>query len=130
MVILIKKILIFASFFFLFNLSHIDSNSDKKLIYDNSDIYNKEYYTIYFVSSTTFELRNIFNILDIEVLSYMIDGKKYYARNIDEVERQFLSNKNFEEKIYYYDKSINVDSVNVICSVNEIMKLNNMVDIY
>lgn len=130
MVILIKKILIFASFFFLFNLSHIDSNSDKRLIYDNSDIYNKEYHTIYFVSSTTFELRNIFNILDIEVLSYMIDGKKYYARNIDEVERQFLSNKNFEEKIYYYDKSINVDSVNVICSINEIMKLNNMVDIY
>lgn len=130
MVIYIKKILCLLIFFFLFDLPHIDSNSYKRLIYNTDDIYNKDYYSIYFIDTDTFELREAFSILDLEILSFIVEDEKYYARNLDILENDFLKNKSIDEVLYYMEHGIKVEEVNVVCSINEIMKLESMVDIY
>ncbi len=130
MVIYIKKVICFIILFVLFNLNHIDSNSDKRIIYNTDDIYNKSYYSIYFVNTTIEELTEVLSILDIDVLSYVINDKKYYARNISVLESNYIKDKSESEIIYLSQYGIKVDKINVICSVNEILKLENMVDIY
>lgn len=130
MVICIKKFLCFIIFFFLFNLNHIDSNSNKRLIYNSDDIYDVGSFKVYFINSSTDDLREVFDILDLNITSYTINGKKYYARNIDILENEFLKNKTKDEILYYMEHGIKVDKINVVCTINEIMKLENMVDIY
>ena len=116
--------------FFLFNLNHIDSNSNKRLIYNSDDIYDVGSFKVYFVNSSIDDLREVFDILDLNITSYTINGKKYYARNIDILENEFLKNKTKDEILYYMEHGIKVDKINVVCTINEIMKLENMVDIY
>ena len=124
------KIFFFLIFFFLFNTPHIDSNSSKRLIYDVNDLYSREYNKIYFVNTNTNELRETLEQLDIEILSYIIEEKKYYARSINELEEIYLQEKNETEKILYDINGIPIDAINVICTNNELIKLEKIIDIY
>lgn len=124
------KIFYFFILFFLFNTPHIDSNSSKRLIYDPNDLYLRDYNKIYFVNTNTNKLRESLNGLDIEILSYIIEDKKYYARNIDELEEIYLKDKNFEEKIIYEINGIKIDAINVTCKTSELIKLEKKIDIY
>ena len=124
------KIFYFFIVLFLFNTPYIDSNSSKRLIYDPNDLYSKDYNKIYFINTNSNELRESLNGLDIEILSYIIEDKKYYARNIDELEEIYLKNKNFEEKIIYEINGIKIDAINVTCKTSELIKLEKKIDIY
>ncbi len=130
MVINIKKILLFICLFFLFNTLEIDSNSDKILLYNKGDLYQEEYHKVYFYNTNSKELKNILNILDIDVLSYIIDDKKYYASNIDELTQKYIKDKSIEEQIYYDEYGIKIDSINIKCVNNELLKLEKLVNIY
>lgn len=125
----IKKILIFLCLFFLFNTLEIDSDSDKQLIYDKKNIHEESNHIVYFRNTNSNELRDITDILNIRILSYIIDGKKYYARDIDELENIYLKDKSLSEKIYYEDKGIYIDGINIVCENNELIKLENLIDI-
>lgn len=124
------KIFYFLIFFFLFNIPHIDSNSSKRLIYDSSDLYSKDYNKIYFVNTNTNELRESLNGLDIEILSYIIEDKKYYARSIEELVEIYIKDKSNEEKIIYQINGIKIDAINAICQTSELIKLEQKIDIY
>ena len=124
----IKKILIFLCFFILFNILEVDSNSDKIVYYNSDNLYETDVYTLYFDSLNSLELDNIFN--DMNILSYLIDGKKYYARDTDELNSIFLHNKPLNERIYYEENGYNIDSIKVLCSVKEIINLKNKIHIY
>ena len=126
----IKKILIFFCFFFLFNTLEIDSNSDKVLLYDKSKIHEENNYKVYFRNTNSKELNELLNILDIRVLSYIIDDKKYYARNIDELTNIYLKDKSLSEKIYYESNGFYIDGVNIVCENNELIKLENLTNVY
>jgi hypothetical protein len=130
MVIYIKKILLFLCFFFLFNTLEVDSNSDKLLFYNKNELYEENYHIIYFYNITSKELKSILNILDIEVLSYIIDNNKYYARNIDELTKIYCKDKNINEQLYYYEYGISIDAISIICTNNELLKLENLASIY
>lgn len=130
MVINIKKTIFFILLFFTFNLLHIDSNSYKKLIYNKNDLYTSDFYTIYFVNTNTKELKNKLKLLNMELTSVIVDNKKYYARNIDVFEDKFLKNKSIEDNIYYKNNGINIDAINVSCTNNDLILLENMISIY
>ena len=85
MVIIIKKILLSLCLFFLFNTLEIDSNYDKSLVYDKNNLYEEDDHIIYFYDMDNNKLKSIINKLNIEVLSYTIDDKVYYANNIDDL---------------------------------------------
>ncbi len=129
-VINIKKILLFICFFFLFNTLEIDSNSDKILLYNKGDLYQEEFHKVYFYNTNSKELKSFLNILDIEVLSYIVDDKKYYASNIDELTQKYIKDKSIEEQIYYNEYGIKIDGINIKCINNELLKLENLTNVY
>ena len=128
--IIIKKLLLLFCLCFLFNVGEIDSNSDKVLFYDKEHLYDESNFKVYFVNTNSNELKNILNILDIRVLSYIIDDEKYYARNIDKLIEDYVSNKSLEEKIYYMNNGIQIDGINIVCQTNELLKLEALTKIY
>ena len=128
--IIIKKLLLLFCLCFLFNVGEIDSNSDKVLFYDKEHLYDESNFKVYFVNINSNELKNILNILDIRVLSYIIDDEKYYARNIDKLIEDYVSNKSLEEKIYYLNNGIQIDGINIVCQTNELLKLEALTNVY
>ncbi len=127
---LILKTLIFITLFIVFNINEIDSNSDKVLHYDKTDIHLEDTFKVYFKSLNSNELDNILKYVNIEVMNYIIDDKKYYARNINELTKTFIKDKSIEEKIYYELNGINIDGITITCEVNELMKLEKLTKVY
>lgn len=116
--------------FFIFNILHIDSNSTKRLIYDINDNYDNKLNTVYFINLNTNNLEEKMNAFDIQILSYIIEDKKYYARNIEKLKEKFYKDKTLEEKIYYETYGIKIDALNIMCTNNELMKLDTIFGIY
>lgn len=127
---LILKTLIFITLFIVFNINEIDSNSDKVLHYDKTDIHVEDTFKVYFKSLNSNELDNILKYVNIEVMNYIIDDKKYYARNINELTKTFIKDKSIEEKIYYELNGIKIDGITITCEVNELMKLEKLTKVY
>ena len=127
---LILKTLIFITLFIVFNINEIDSNSDKVLNYDKTDIHLEDTFKVYFKSLNSNELDNILKYVNVEVMNYIIDDKKYYARNINELTKTFIKDKSIEEKIYYELNGIKIDGITITCEVNELMKLENLTKVY
>lgn len=128
--IIIKKILLSLCLFFLFNTLEIDSNYDKSLVYDKNNLYEEDDHIIYFYDMDNNKLKSIINKLNIEVLSYTIDDKVYYANSIDDLEKVFLKDKSLDETIYYLEYGFRIDSIHVLCVNNELIKLEKIANIY
>lgn len=127
---LILRTFIFISLFLVFNINEIDSNSDKILYYDSSDIHVEDAFKVYLKDTNSSKLNDVLKILNIDVLNYIIEDEKYYARNIDDLIERFTKNKTLEEKIYYELKGVKVDAVTIYCEVDELMKFENLVKTY
>ena len=127
---LILKTLIFITLFIVFDINEIDSNSDKVLNYDKTDIHVEDTFKVYFKSLNSNELDNILKYVNVEVMNYIIDDKKYYARNINELTKTFIKDKSIEEKIYYELNGIKIDGITITCEVNELMKLEKLTKVY
>ncbi len=125
----IKKILFFLSIFFIFNISVLDSNSSKYLLYDKKDIYLEDYFTLYFKDVNSYRLESIINGLKVNIVSYIIDGNEYYVRNINDLIYEYTKNLELKDKLYYYDNGIDIEGINIICEVSELMVLDNLIDI-
>ena len=126
--IIIKKILLILLLFF--NTLEVDSNSDKYLFYDRENIYEEDYHVIYFNNVNSIVLNEMLNNLNIEVHSYIVDGKKYYVRNMDELIDKYVSDKELKDKIYYENKGINIDGISVSIQNGKVMELENELSIY
>ena len=127
---LILKTLIFITLLIVFNINEIESNSDKVLNYDKTDIHLEDTFKVYFKSLNSNELDNILKYVNVEVMNYIIDDKKYYARNINELTKTFIKDKSIEEKIYYELNGIKIDGITITCEVNELMKLEKLTKVY
>ena len=127
---LILKTLIFITLFIVFNINEIDSNSDKVLHYDKTDIHLEDTFKVYFKSLNSDELDNILKYVNVDVMNYIIDDKKYYVRNIKELIKTFIKDKSVEEKIYYELNGIKIDGITITCEVNELMKLEKLTKVY
>ena len=127
---LILKTLIFITLFIVFNINEIDSNSDKVLYYNKTDIHLEDTFKVYFKSLNSNELDNILKYVNVEVMNYIIDDKKYYVRNINELIKTFIKDKSVEEKIYYELNGIKIDGITITCEVNELMKLEKLTKVY
>ena len=119
----IKKFLLFICLFFPFNILEVNSNDNKVLLYEKENLYEEDYYNIYFDKINSKVLTNVIDNSNILVISFIIDDKKYYAESIDELVDKYISDKSLEEKIYYESRGIYIDSINVICDKNELLKL-------
>jgi hypothetical protein len=128
-VINIKKILFFLSIFFIFNISVLDSNSSKYLLYDKKDIYLEDYFTLYFKDVNSYRLESIINGLKVNIVSYIIDGNEYYVRNINDLIYEYTKDLELKDKLYYYDNGIDIEGINIICEVSELMVIDNLIDI-
>ena len=113
----IKKILFFLSIFFIFNISVLDSNSSKYLLYDKKDIYLEDYFTLYFKDVNSHRLESIINGLKVNIVSYIIDGNEYYARNINDLIYEYTKDLELKDKLYYYDNGIDIEGINIICVI-------------
>lgn len=109
--------------FFIFNLEEIDSNSDKRVIYNLNNVHEEDYFTLYLKNINSKKLENIINELELNVMSYIIKDNKYYARDIDELIEDYTKDLLYEDKLYYNINGIKIDAVTVRCEVNKIMKL-------
>lgn len=127
---LILKTLIFITLFIVFNINEIDSNSDKVLHYDKTDIHVEDTFKVYFKSINSNELDDILKYVNVDVMNYIVEDKKYYARNINELVKTFIKDKSIEEKIYYELNGIKIDGITITCEVNELMKLENLTKLY
>lgn len=127
---LILKTLIFITLFIVFNINEIDSNSDKVLHYNKTDIHLEDTFKVYFKSLNSNELDNILKYVNVDVMNYIIDDKKYYVRNIKELIKTFIKDKSVEEKIYYELNGIKIDGITITCEVNELMKLEKLTKVY
>ena len=128
--IFIKKIILLFSLFFLFNTLEVNSNSNKNLFYDRVNIYEENYHVIYFNNVNSIDLENALEKLNINVLSYIIDDKKYYANDINELVNKYINNLELDEKIFYEKNGIIIDGISVICQNSELLKLEGMVGVY
>ena len=63
-------------------------------------------------------------------MNYIVEDKKYYARNINELVKTFIKDKSIEDKIYYELNGIKIDGITITCEVNELMKLENLTKVY
>lgn len=113
-----RKIIFLMLIFFVFDISHIDSNSFKNLNYSLNEMYSKKYYSIYFVDMYSDVLKDKLKIIDCDVFSYIIDDKKYYARDIDDLVNKFGGDL------------IKIDGINIFCDVYNLIKFKNISDIY
>ena len=127
---LILKTLIFITLFIVFNINEIDSNSDKVLHYDKTDIHVEDTFKVYFKSINSNELDDILKYVNVDVMNYIVEDKKYYARDINELVKTFIKDKSIEEKIYYELNGIKIDGITITCEVNELMKLENLTKVY
>ena len=127
---LILKTLIFITLFIVFNINEIDSNSDKVLYYDKTDIHVEDTFKVYFKSINSNELDDILKYVNVYVMNYIVEDKKYYARNINELVKTFIKDKSIEDKIYYELNGIKIDGITITCEVNELMKLENLTKVY
>ncbi len=127
---LILKTLIFITLFIVFNINEIDSNSDKVLYYDKTDIHVEDTFKVYFKSINSNELDDILKYVNVDVMNYIVEDKKYYARNINELVKTFIKDKSIEDKIYYELNGIKIDGITITCEVNELMKLENLTKVY
>ena len=124
------KIIIFIIFFFLFNTLHIDSNSTKRLIYNVTDLYDVKYNTIYFVDVNSNDLSNLVNSLNLEITTYIVNDKKYYVRNIEELLDEYTQNKSLEEKLFDRINGIKIDGIKLKCSNEELLEIEKWFKIY
>lgn len=115
--------------FFLFNIYEIDSESEKKLIYDTSKLYEEDNYLIYFKDLNSKELSK-FKKYNIDILSYLIDDKKYYARNSEILVKEYTKDMNLENKTLYEINGVKISALNVVCTVEELIKIEHDFNIY
>ena len=127
---LILKTLIFITLFIVFNINEIDSNSDKVLHYDKTDIHVEDTFKVYFKSINSNELDDILKYVNVDLMNYIVEDKKYYARDINELVKTFIKDKSIEDKIYYELNGIKIDGITITCEVNELMKLENLTKVY
>ena len=125
----IKRIIIFICFFFLFDTLEVDSNYDKHLFYDVKDIYEESDFTVYFNDINSIELDNILKVLNIRIKSYIVEEEKYYAHNIDELVLIYTEKKSLKDKIYYMNNGIKIDGIEIVCQIDELIKLENLTKI-
>ena len=130
MVIIIKKVLLFLCLFFLFNTLEVVSNSDKVLIYDKSNLYEEGYYNIYFDKVNSIKLEKVINDLDIRVLSYIIDEKKYYASNIEDLINKYTIDMDLKDKLYFENNGILIDGISVKCINSKLIEFERIINIY
>lgn len=126
----IIKLLFMLTIFFTFNTGEIDSNSDKILYYDKNNLNYIDTFKIYFKDTNSYSLNNSLKKTNIQVISYTIDNKKYYARNIEELIKQYTKNLNNELKVYYDINGVKIDSITAICKVYDLIKLEKLERIY
>lgn len=115
--------------FFLFNISDIDSDNEKKLIYDVSKLYEEDDYYIYFKSLNSKELDK-FKKYHIQVLSYIIDDKKYYARNNDILIDEYTKNMNYDKKVLYSINGIKINALHVVCTIEQLIQIEKDFKVY
>ena len=115
--------------FFLFNISYIDSESEKKLIYDVSKLYEEDNHLIYFKDLNSNDIYK-FKKYNIQILSYLIDGKKYYARNNEILVNEYTKEMNQEKKALYKINGVKINALNVVCTVEELIKIEHDFNIY
>lgn len=127
---ILLKIFIFISLVLIFNINEIDSNSDKILYYDSSDIHREDIFKVYLKDTNSTKLESILKGLNINILNYIIEDKKYYARNIDDLINKYTKDKSIEDKIYYEVNGIKIDALTIDCEVSELMKLEKLVKTY
>ena len=127
--ILIKLIFLFY-LFFIINIGEIDSNINKRLIYSKEDIYSKEVFTIYFKNMNSKKINFLKKFKDIEIINYIIDENKYYVRNTDKLLEKITKDLNNEDKIFYEINGIKIDGITIMCSLEDLIKIENIVDIY
>ncbi len=126
----IIKLLFMLTIFLTFNIGEIDSNSDKILYYDRSNLNYIDTFKIYFKDTNSYSLNNSLKKTNIQVISYTIDNKKYYARNIEELIKQYTKNLNNELKVYYDINGVKIDNITAICKVYDLIKLEKLERIY
>lgn len=128
---IIYKLIFIIILFFLINLCEVDSNSEKMVFYNNTNIHNEDKFKIYFKKSiNSHEIKKILNDYKMNVISYIIDDEEYYAWDIDRLIEKYIEDKNLEEKIYYKLNGINIDGINVICEHEEIRRFSLIENIY
>ena len=115
--------------FFLFNISDIYSESEKKLIYDVSKLYEEDNHLIYFKDLNSNDIYK-FKKYNIQILSYLIDGKKYYARNNEILVNEYTKEMNQEKKALYKINGVKINALNVVCTVEELIKIEHDFNIY
>ena len=124
------KIFSFFIFFFLFNTIHIDSNSSKRLIYNQNDLYESNINTIYFVNANSNDIRKILDYLNLEATTYIVEDKKYYVRNVDILLEVYNKNKRLEDKLFNEINGIKIDGIKVNCTNAELIEIDKWFDIY
>lgn len=126
---IIKTIFLFSTLF-IFNIESIDSNSDKILIYNKTNIHDEGYYTLYFKDMNSNDFDVITMHKNVDIISYIIDENTFYARNITSLIDEYTKDKSKEDKIYYELNGIKIDGINIFCEVDDLMKLESLVNIY
>lgn len=115
--------------FFLFDIYEIDSESEKKLIYDTSKLYEEDNYLIYFKDLNSKELDRLKNY-NVDILSYLIGDERYYARNSQVLIKEYTKDMNMENKILYEINGVKINALNVVCTVEELINIERDFKIY
>ena len=126
---LILKLFILFCLFFLFDIYEIDSESEKKLIYDTSKLYEEDNYLIYFKDLNSKELDRLKNY-NVDILSYLIGDERYYARNSQALIKEYTKDMNMENKILYEINGVKINALNVVCTVEELINIERDFKIY
>ncbi len=84
---------------------------------------------LYFYDMDSQRLKNVLEEVNVMVLSYIIDDKKYYAKNIDELIDIYIEDKPLNEKIYYLNHGIIINGLVIRCENKELTKIENITSV-
>lgn len=131
---LLTLIFYFNIIFFFFDIKDLNSIDDVALIYDNRNIEDEEYYNISFYDFYLNELNDTFKDLDIKILSITLEDYDKISfisvdKVIEEIKNNLIKEGREEESINVYKNNFKINSMVLISTKKDILKLEDRVHI-
>ena len=122
----LKSLLIFIISFLFFNVEKVNTIDDIVLLHDSEEYDEEKYYTISFYDFDVIELDEVFKDLNIKILSVKpINNEKIYSDNTNRLIEEY----NKEKYLVNAHESFKIESMVIICTQSELIKLQSRIKI-
>ena len=120
--------------FFFFDIKKINTIDDIVLLHGDLQLYEENFYNINFKNFNIYELDNAFKDLDIKIISIKVNdlnkiGYTSSSKLIETYKNNLINQNLVEQGINSELRGFKIESMLILCTRNELEKLEKRVDI-